>query len=170
MSQGDLSEPGTVIRLHSSCIFGEALLACDCDCGPQLATAMQEVNRRGSGAIVYLYQEGRGAGLDLKIEGMERQRLRGINSYQAYDSLGLPRDLRDYSLAGEALNDLGVAKAVTVMSNNPTKLKALEELGYTIQSQFALSYEVSQRAYDYLLMKQVEGDHSLDFGKINFVG
>ncbi|MEI7033339.1 GTP cyclohydrolase II [Streptomyces pratensis] len=169
ISQGDLSEAGTVVRLHSSCIFGEALAACDCDCGPQLVTAMQEVDKRGSGAIVYLYQEGRGAGLDFKIQGMERQRVRGINSYQAYESLGLPRDLRDYALAGTALADLGFARAVTLMSNNPTKRKALEELGYTVEAQFALSYAVSQRAYDYLMMKQVEGDHSLDFDKISFV-
>ncbi|MCF3165788.1 GTP cyclohydrolase II [Streptomyces violaceoruber] len=169
ISQGYLGAAGTVVRLHSSCIFGEALSACDCDCGPQLATAMQEVDKRGSGTIVYLYQEGRGAGLDLKIQGMERQRIKGINSYQAYESLGLPRDMRDYSLAGTALADLGFAKTVTLMSNNPTKRSALERLGYVVESQFALSYTVSQRAYDYLKMKQVEGEHSLDFDKIDFV-
>ena len=170
ISQGDLTVPGVALRIHSSCIFGEALLANDCDCGQQLSTAMEEINRRGRGAVVYLYQEGRGAGIDLKIEGMERQRTRGLNSYESYASLGLPPDLRDYSLAGTALEDMSFAKRITLMSNNPSKCKALEELGYLVESQVALSYEVSWRAYDYLVMKQNEGQHTLDFNKISFVG
>ncbi|GGX13774.1 GTP cyclohydrolase II [Streptomyces lomondensis] len=170
MSHGDLSDAGTAVRLHSSCIFGEALMATDCDCGPQLHTTMQEITKRGAGAIVYLFQEGRGAGLDLKIRGMETQRVRGVNSYEAYASLGLGRDMRDYSVAGTALADLGMAEQVTLISNNPLKRQALEELGYQVESQIALSYEVSKHAYEYLLMKQVEGDHTVDFGKIKFVG
>jgi 3,4-dihydroxy 2-butanone 4-phosphate synthase/GTP cyclohydrolase II len=168
--RGDLSIPGTTVRFHSSCIFGETLLAYDCDCGQQLATALREIGTRRSGIVVYLYQEGRGAGLDMKIRGMECQRVQGVNSYEAYASLGLPRDLRDYSLAGTALADLKVAKTVTLLSNNPAKREALEGLGYVIDSQVAMSYQVSKRAYEYLLMKQVEGKHSLDFSRINFVG
>jgi 3,4-dihydroxy 2-butanone 4-phosphate synthase / GTP cyclohydrolase II len=170
IAQGDVTGPGTALRIHSSCVFGEALLASDCDCGQQLSTAMEEINRRGRGAVVYLYQEGRGAGIDLKIKGMERQRTQGVNSYESYASLGLPPDLRDYWFAGTALEDLGFAKRITLMSNNPSKRKALEELGYVIESQIALSYEVSRRAYNYLLMKQNEGRHTLDFSKISFVG
>ncbi|ONK10494.1 hypothetical protein [Streptomyces sp. MP131-18] len=169
ISQGELGEHGTAVRIHSSCVFGEALLACDCDCGPQLATALNEINRRGVGLVVYLYQEGRGAGLDLKIRGMERQRLEGVNSYQAYSSLGLPRDLRDYSLAAVAMRDLKVSKNVTLLSNNPTKREAMEKLGYRIVEQVAMSYQVNRRAYSYLLMKQSEGMHTLDLGKIDFV-
>jgi GTP cyclohydrolase II len=169
ISLGDLSRDGTAVRLHSSCVFGEALSACDCDCGQQLATAMQEVARRGAGVVVYLYQEGRGAGLDLKIRGMEQQRLHGINSYQAYSSLGLPRDMRDYSLARVAMQDLKLTRNITLMSNNPSKRKAIEEFGYVVDDQIAMSYEVSKRAYDYLLMKQVEGRHTLNFDKIRFV-
>jgi GTP cyclohydrolase II len=169
ISQGDLQVDGTVVRLHSSCVFGEALLACDCDCGPQLATALEEINSRGAGLVVYLYQEGRGAGLDTKIRGMERQRLEGVNSYEAYSSLGLPRDLRDYSLAAVALQDLKVAKKVRLLSNNPTKRDALEKLGYTVVDLVAMSYQVSRRAYQYLLMKRAEGNHMLDFDKISFV-
>jgi GTP cyclohydrolase II len=170
ISLGDLTGDGVAVRLHSSCIFGEALGACDCDCGPQLATAMREVARRGAGVVVYLYQEGRGAGLDLKIRGMEQQRRLGINSYEAYSSLGLPRDLRDYSLARVALADLFVAKNVTLLSNNPHKREAVESFGYVVDDQVAMSYEVSRRAYDYLLMKQKDGRHTLDLDKIRFVG
>ncbi|WP_343443793.1 GTP cyclohydrolase II RibA [Micromonospora schwarzwaldensis] len=170
ISLGELSRDGAAVRLHSSCLFGEALGACDCDCGPQLATAMQEVARRGAGVVVYLYQEGRGAGLDTKISGMELQRVEGINSYQAYAKLGLSRDVRDYRLAQVALTDLGLAQHVTLLSNNPTKRQALEGFGYVIDEQIALSYQVSKRAYDYLLMKHEEGKHALDFDKIRFVG
>jgi GTP cyclohydrolase II len=168
--QGDLGAPGTAIRLHSSCIFGEALMACDCDCGPQLVTALKEIDARGAGVVIYLYQEGRGAGLDMKIRGMEQQRTRGVNSYEAYASLGMPRDLRDYSLAVRALADLKVSKNITLLSNNPSKREALEKFGYTIDAQVAMAYQVDKRAYEYLMMKQVEGKHSLDFTRISFIG
>jgi len=170
ISVGDLTRSGAAVRLHSACIFGEALAACDCDCGPQLATAMQEVARRGSGVVIYLYQEGRGAGIDLKIQGMELQRVKGINSYEAYATLGLSRDLREYSLAQVALEDLKLADHVALLSNNPTKRAALESFGYVIDEQVALSYQVSQRAFEYLHMKHAEGQHALDFDKIRFVG
>lgn len=170
IAQGDLEVDGTAVRLHSSCFFGEALLASDCDCGQQLASALREINERGSGLLVYMHQEGRGAGLDAKIRGMERQRVEGINSYEAYALLGLKRDTRDYSLAAVVMQDLNLAKTVTLLSNNPAKREAMEALGYTIAGQVAMSYEVNRRAYQYLLMKHVEGEHSFDFDKIRFVG
>ncbi len=170
LSMGELHAPGTLVRLHSSCLFGEALMAYDCDCGQQLAMALEEISRRGAGVVVYLFQEGRGAGLDRKIEGMERQRVLGLNSYEAYESLGLARDVRSYRVAATALADLEVARAITLMSNNPTKLTAMEELGYKVESCLALSYEVNPRAYEYLLMKRTHGRHTLDFSKISFVG
>jgi GTP cyclohydrolase II len=169
ISQGDLSAPGVVVRLHSSCLFGEAFLASDCDCGAQLSTALAEIDRRGRGVVVYLYQEGRGAGLDLKCRAMEQQHVAGLNSYESYELLGLPRDLRQYNLAGVALRDLGVSGQVTALFNNPQKHEALERFGYTIVEHLVVPYEVSIRAYDYLQMKRDVGAHALDFSKISFV-
>jgi GTP cyclohydrolase II len=168
-SAGDLSTPGTIVRPHSSCLFGEAFGACDCDCGPQLRSVLAEIGRRGAGVVVYLFQEGRGAGLEQKIRGMSLQRATGINSYDAYDSLSLPRDGRDYAIAGVALADMGVAREITLMSNNPLKRAAIERLGFRVTAQTALPYRVDERAYDYLLMKREQGDHLVDFSKIEFV-
>jgi GTP cyclohydrolase II len=169
ISQGDLGTPGVVVRIHSSCLFGEALFATDCDCGAQLSSALAEIARRGSGVIVYLYQEGRGAGLDVKCQAMEYQRLRGVNSYEAYEALGLPRDLREYGAVGIALGDLGVAREVTALFNNPIKREALEQLGYAVVDHLVVPYEVSVQARDYLEMKRDIGAHDLDLSKIRFV-
>lgn len=166
---GDLGAPGTMVRLHSSCLFGEAFGACDCDCGPQLRSVLTEIGSRGAGVVVYLFQEGRGAGLEQKIRGMALQSATGINSYDAYDALSLPRDARDYAIAGVALADLDVAREITLMSNNPLKRAAIEGLGFQVTAQAALPYRVDGRAYDYLLMKREQGDHLLDFSKIEFV-
>ena len=168
LSLGDLQTPGLPIRLHSSCVFGEALGACDCDCGAQLGTALAEVNRRGAGVVVYLYQEGRGAGLEAKIRAMSRQQDRRISSYEAYEELGLPRDNRDYAVAVTALTDLGVSREVILMSNNPLKQEAMERYGFRVVGHVALSYPAHKNSYEYLVMKQTEGRHAIDLDKIKF--
>jgi GTP cyclohydrolase II len=168
-SMGNLGVPGTIVRMHSSCLFGEAFGACDCDCGPQLRSVLTEIGTRGAGIVVYLFQEGRGAGLEQKIRGMATQRATGVNSYEAYAALSLPRDMRDYTVAGVALRDMGVSQQITLMSNNPLKREAIESLGFEVTTQTALPYRVDGRAYDYLLMKREHGDHLVDFSKIEFV-
>jgi GTP cyclohydrolase II len=170
LALGDLQTQGLPIRLHSSCVFSEAFGACDCDCGAQLRTALAEVSRRGAGVVVYLYQEGRGAGLELKMNAMSRQRAMGINSYEAYADLGLPRDMRDYALAVTALSDLGVSREVQLMSNNPLKREAMERHGFRVVGHVALSYPAHKSAYDYLVMKQTVGRHAIDLAKIEFFG
>lgn len=168
VSMGDLSLRGTVVRLHSSCLFGEALLAQDCDCGPQLSSALADIARRGRGVVIYLYQEGRGAGIDWKIQAMERQRVDGIDSYAAYDALELPRDQRQYELAGVALGDLGVSRDITAITNNPSKRVGLGDLGYNVIEQLVVPYTVSKRALNYLEMKKHQGQHAVDFSRISF--
>jgi len=170
IATGDLTQPGVAVRMHSSCVFGEALFATDCDCGQQLSAAMQEIQRRGSGVVVYLYQEGRGAGLAAKIQGMEHQRTFGVNSYESYAALGIPRDDRDYSPALGALEDLQVCHDIALMSNNPLKQEALEKAGYQVREHVFLVYELDRRAYEYLMMKKREGSHALDLDRIRFVG
>ncbi|TDC52489.1 GTP cyclohydrolase II [Actinomadura sp. KC345] len=168
--QGDLGLPETAVRLHSACLFGESLGALDCDCSAQLDAAMRVIQERGRGAVIYLFQEGRGAGLLSKIHGMETQRVEGVNSFAAYESMGLPRDLRDYSLAKTALTDIGVGATISVMSNHPAKRAALEEMGYSVVARLPLSYQVSSLAYPELRMKRDEGGYEVDFGDITFSG
>jgi len=168
-SRGNLEQPGTLVRLHSSCLFGEALGALDCDCGPQLRSALMEISRTGAGVVVYMNQEGRGTGILTKISGMELQRVYGLNSYEAYDMMGVQRDLRDYSEGVAALRDLGVSRHIRLITNNPLKVLKLEEVGYIIDEVVALSYEVDMLAFGYLTMKRDIGNHTLDFSKIQFL-
>ncbi|MGI5204604.1 hypothetical protein ACQEU6_23850 [Spirillospora sp. CA-108201] len=166
--RGDLGLPGTAIRPHSSCLFGEAICAEDCDCRTQLQGAFREIHRRGRGAVIYLFQEGRGAGLLYKIRGLEIQRVKGINSFAAYKAMGLPPDLRNYSMTKTALADIGVGDTVILMSNSPTKRAALEEMGYAVVDQLQLPCRISRHALPELLMKKEEGNHKVDFSKITF--
>lgn len=166
--KGDLGSPGTAVRLHSSCLFGEALCGLDCDCRAQLDAAMRKIDELGRGAVVYLNQEGRGAGLLNKIRGLEMQRINGVNSYAAYAALGLPRDMRDYTIAGTALADLNVSKQISLMSNSPEKHAALEKMGFTVVTRLRLSYRVNRFAEPELRMKHREGGYEVDFSRITF--
>jgi GTP cyclohydrolase II len=168
-SRGNLEQSGTLVRLHSSCLFGKVLGALDCDCGPQLRIALTEIDRVGAGVVVYMFQEGRGAGILIKIRGMGLQRGRYLNSYEAYDLMGVQRYLRDYYEGVVALRDLGVSCHIRLMTNNPLKVLKLEEAGYIIDELVALSYEVDKLAYGYLTMKRDIGNHTLDFSKIQFI-
>lgn len=168
-STGDLCRPGVMVRLHSSCLFGEAFGACDCDCGPQLSSALREIARAGSGVVTYAYEEGRGCGLEAKIRAMELQRLEDLSTYQAYERLGLPHDRRDYAAALAALKDLGVNSRVSLLSNNPIKRSRLEEAGYQIESVVSLPCTVDIRARAYLELKREVAQHTVDLAQVTFV-
>ncbi len=168
-STGDLGTPDVLVRLHSSCLFGEALGAVDCDCGPQLWAALREMGRAGRGVVTYSYQEGRGAGIVEKIRAMEIQRVEGVNTYEAYRRLGLAPDSRDYSAAIAALQDLGVCRTITLISNNPLKQGQLEAAGFQVRRLVSLPYSVDVRAYEYLKVKRDVGHHIVDLTKLIFV-
>ncbi|MGA9661370.1 MAG: hypothetical protein WBQ92_06770, partial [Pseudomonas alloputida] len=118
------------IRIHSSCVFSEAFHANDCDCALQLNAALDYI-KANSGIIVYLFQEGRGVGLDLKIQAIALEQSEGINTSQAYKRLGLHQDPRVYPAAIEALKSLDI-KQVAIGTNNPNKKRALEEAGIQV--------------------------------------
>ncbi|MBT2468895.1 hypothetical protein J7E97_13665 [Streptomyces sp. ISL-66] len=78
LHRGPLDQPGTLVRIHSACLFSETFSSMDCDCADQLRSSMELIAREGRGVIVYQYQEGRGQGLEAKIRGMavmDRQNL-----------------------------------------------------------------------------------------------
>ncbi|NLF92961.1 MAG: 3,4-dihydroxy-2-butanone-4-phosphate synthase, partial [Oligosphaeraceae bacterium] len=54
-------------RVHSECLTGDVFHSQRCDCGQQLAVAMQRIVAEGSGVLVYMRQEGRGIGLANKL-------------------------------------------------------------------------------------------------------
>ncbi|MDO3381185.1 GTP cyclohydrolase II [Gilvimarinus algae] len=131
LTMGDLSGNQPVLaRVHSECLTGDALFSMRCDCGPQLQAAMHKVSIAGRGAIFYLRQEGRGIGLLNKIKAYHLQDC-GADTVEANEQLGFGADMRDYSILKPMMDHLNV-HALKLMTNNPRKVKALEDMGITI--------------------------------------
>ncbi|MDQ3819598.1 MAG: GTP cyclohydrolase II [Acidobacteriota bacterium] len=154
-------ETPTLVRIHSQCLTGDVFGSTKCDCGRQLHRAMEMIEREGRGAIVYQQQEGRGIGILNKIRAYALQD-EGADTVEANERLGLGVDLREYRQCAEVLFDLGLCQ-VKVMSNNPLKLKALEEAGLRIVERVAIEVETPQCAEQYLRTKKEKMGHLLDF-------
>lgn len=151
----------TLVRIHSQCLTGDVFGSTKCDCGRQLHRAMEMIEREGRGAIVYQHQEGRGIGILNKIRAYALQD-EGADTVEANERLGLGVDLREYRQCAEVLFDLGLCQ-VKVMSNNPLKLKALEEAGLQIVERVAIEVETPKCAEQYLRTKKEKMGHLLDF-------
>ena len=130
---GDLSKGAPLLRIHSQCFTGEALGSLRCDCGDQLAMAMQAIADEGRGLVIYEYQEGRGIGLMAKLQAYELQDA-GIDTVEANHALGYKADYRDFSLPAAILRDLGVSR-VRLLTNNPHKAHALIGAGIEVVAQ-----------------------------------
>lgn len=127
-----LDGPGPhTVRIHSACLFGESFGSLECDCRAQLDAALHEVRTQG-GAILYMFQEGRGIGLAQKIRAMQLQRKRHISTTAAFEVLGFGADPRRYDAAIAAMRSVGVSQQVRLITNNPLKLLAVQEAGYEI--------------------------------------
>ncbi len=166
MSIGDITSGTPLLRIHSSCLFSEALCAVDCDCKLQLDSALEYIKKAGKGVIVYLYQEGRGVGLENKIRAVEIMRVDNCDTATAFEKLGFELDPRDYSLAIKALKDLHVSKDVLLMSNNPRKFNALETAGYDVVEQVVLSYYANPTVHHYLRSKEAKLGHKIQWSAI----
>ena len=147
-AQGDITKGTPIVRMHSACLFGEALHSLHCDCHHQLIETMRAIARHSNGIILYSYEEGRGIGLAKKIEAMEIQRSTGCDTVQAFAKLGLPPDCRNYDDEIAVLQELGVPTHIYSFSGNPTKRKALENAGFIID----VEYEVASATLGHLAL------------------
>jgi 3,4-dihydroxy 2-butanone 4-phosphate synthase/GTP cyclohydrolase II len=150
----------TLVRIHSQCLTGDVFGSTKCDCGLQLHRTLQMIEAEGRGAIVYQQQEGRGIGILNKIRAYELQD-KGADTVEANERLGLAVDAREYRQCAEVLFDLGLCK-VRVISNNPGKLRALEDAGLEIVERVAIEIEASEPAAKYLQTKKEKMGHLLN--------
>ena len=149
-----------LVRVHSSCLTGDALHSLRCDCGEQLEASMARVAEEGEGVIVYMQQEGRGIGLLNKIRAYHLQD-KGFDTVEANQELGFAPDLRDYGLGAQILKDLGLDR-IRLLTNNLTKVVGLQGFGLEISERLPL--EVEPNAYNerYLKTKREKLNHVLN--------
>ena len=152
----------TLVRIHSQCLTGDVFGSTKCDCGAQLHRTMQMIQKEGRGAIVYQQQEGRGIGILNKIRAYALQD-EGADTVEANERLGLAVDSREYRQCAEVLFDLGLCQ-VKVISNNPGKLRALEEAGLEITERVSIEVPSSETAARYMQTKKEKMGHLLELG------
>ncbi len=158
------AEQTLLLRIQSSCLFSESLNTVDCDCALQLDESMRRVRERG-GVIIYLYEEGRGAGLKAKIEGIRLQQTLGITSKQAYERLGIKADGREtYDFLAPLLNQLcGYDRQWILLTNNPHKEELVRKTRLNIiQTESLVCGLDSEQRRAYLTEKATELGHHIN--------
>jgi 3,4-dihydroxy 2-butanone 4-phosphate synthase/GTP cyclohydrolase II len=150
-----------LVRLHSECLTGDVLDSLRCDCGPQLRAALQRIAAEGRGIALYARgHEGRGIGLLAKLRAYELQE-QGHDTVDANLALGLPADARDYGTSAQIFTDLGV-RSMRLLTNNPAKIIALEELGLAVTGRVSLQISPNSLNGRYLRTKRDRMGHHLD--------
>jgi len=149
----------SLLRIHSQCLTGDTLYSLKCDCGSQLAMALQRISEEGVGMIIYMAQEGRGIGLVNKIRAYELQD-KGMNTVEANEALGFAADERDYSYCKEILSAVNIS-SVRLMTNNPRKIKGLEDVDIKVTERVSIEIEPNKHNQDYLKVKADKLGHMI---------
>ncbi|MBM7571138.1 bifunctional 3,4-dihydroxy-2-butanone-4-phosphate synthase/GTP cyclohydrolase II [Aquibacillus albus] len=150
-----------LVRVHSECLTGDVFGSYRCDCGPQLAKALHQIEADGKGVLVYMRQEGRGIGLLNKLRAYKLQE-QGFDTVEANHQLGFPDDLRDYAVSAQILKDLGVKK-VRLLTNNPRKISSMGDYGLEVVKRETIQIPANKDNEKYLKTKVAKLDHLLKF-------
>jgi len=149
----------SLLRIHSQCLTGDTLYSLKCDCGSQLAMALEKIASEGQGMVMYMAQEGRGIGLVNKIRAYELQD-QGMDTVEANEALGFAADERDYSYCKEILSSLNIS-SVRLMTNNPRKISGLEDAGIKVTERVAVHVDPNKHNENYLKIKAEKLGHMI---------
>jgi 3,4-dihydroxy 2-butanone 4-phosphate synthase / GTP cyclohydrolase II len=152
------SDP-VLVRVHSSCLTGDILGSLRCDCGDQLALALQMIEAEQKGVVLYIAQEGRGIGILNKLKAYQLQE-EGLDTVEANEALGFQADQRDYGLGAQVLADLGISR-MKLMTNNPTKRVGLQAFGLEITETVPIVTPTNCHSERYIQTKRDKMGHEI---------
>jgi len=149
-----------LVRVHSQCLTGDVLGSLRCDCRAQLELSLKKISQAPNGILLYLPQEGRGIGLMNKLRAYQLQD-GGMDTVEANQTLGFAADARDYDFSAQILKQLGATK-IRLLSNNPEKVRQLEQAGIRVVERVPCQPRVSKTSRSYLRTKKRKMGHLLD--------
>ena len=149
-----------LVRVHSQCLTGDVLTSLRCDCRSQLELSLKKIVQAPSGILLYLPQEGRGIGLMNKLRAYQLQD-GGMDTVEANERLGFAADAREYDFSAQVLKKLG-AKRIRLLSNNPEKVRQLEDAGIQVVERVPCQPRVSKISRAYLKTKKRKMGHLLE--------